>query len=69
MRAEAAGAGFFTDEVTGNRYPRIQILTIAELMEGKTIERPYASQPSATFKRAPRAKREGPRQETMELEE
>ena len=38
MRTEAAGAGFYTSPVWGKNYPRLQILTIAELLAGKDID-------------------------------
>lgn len=38
MKAEAAKAGFFT--VDGERYPRVQILTIEQLLEGKKPDLP-----------------------------
>ena len=42
MRVEAAGAGFYTSPVSGSRHPRLQILTVAELMAGKGIDYPAA---------------------------
>ena len=38
MRAEAASAGFYTS--LGHSYPRIQLLTVAELLDGRGIEMP-----------------------------
>ena len=54
MRQEAAAAGFYEPEhFPGQRFPRVQILTIEELLNGKGAEYPrYA--PEATFRRAPR---------------
>lgn len=43
MRAEAAGAGFYLSPVSGTSHPRLQILTIAELVAGKKIDMPPAS--------------------------
>lgn len=51
MRKEAANAGFY-DAVDGCRHPRLQILTIEDLLTGKTIQRPPSS---VTYKRAPKA--------------
>ncbi len=62
MRTEAASAGFYKSP-WGN-HPRLQILTIAELLEGKGIDYPHAAG-NITFKRAPRA--ETPIPEQMEL--
>ena len=58
MRAEAAQAGFYHSEVWNRDYPRIQILTIAELLDGKGIDMPPMRQVSQTFKRA---KKENPK--------
>lgn len=52
MRKEAASAGFYTSP--WGKHPRIQIITVEDLLTGKTINRPPA-QASVTFKRAPRA--------------
>ncbi len=40
MRQEAASAGFYTS--LGHSYPRVQLLTVAELLDGKRIEIPAA---------------------------
>jgi len=53
MRTEAASAGFYTSP--WGKHPRLQILTVEDLLTGKGIDRPPA-QASATFKRAPKAK-------------
>ena len=52
MRKEAAGAGFYTSP--WGDHPRLQLLTIDELLTGKAVDRP-PSQTSVTFKRAPKA--------------
>ncbi len=62
MRTEAASAGFYKSP-WGN-HPRLQILTIAELFEGKGIDYPHPAG-NLTFKRAPKA--ETPRPEQLEL--
>lgn len=50
MRREAASAGFY--ESPWGKHPRIQLLTIEELLEGKGIDYPVAA--DVTFKRAQR---------------
>jgi len=50
MRTEAASAGFYDSPGFKKKYPRLQILTIAELLQGKKIEYP---QTNVTFKQAP----------------
>jgi len=54
MLQEAAAGGFYEPEYfPGNQYPRIQILTIRELLDGKEAQYPRKA-PPATFKRAQR---------------
>jgi site-specific DNA-methyltransferase (adenine-specific) len=56
MRKEAAEAGFWqTRAVAGTKHPRLQILTIEDLLNGKRIDMP-AQQDVRSFKQAPRAK-------------
>jgi site-specific DNA-methyltransferase (adenine-specific) len=62
MRKEAAAAGFYQPEYfPGMKVPRIQILSIADLLAGKKVELPIAD-PSqlATFKKAARVQKGGP---------
>jgi len=62
MVKEAASAGFYhPPHDPEQKYPKIQILTIEELLEGARIDCPYAYRASATFKRAPKAKRPKPK--------
>jgi site-specific DNA-methyltransferase (adenine-specific) len=62
MWGEAAAAGFYEPEsLPGEKYPRLQILTISDLLAGKGLLYPrYA--PAATFKKAPRQSK-GPKPE------
>ena len=69
METEAADAGFYTSEPIPNapmaRYPRIQILTIEELLKGtKRAEYPRLA-PEDTFRRAPRRRRSAGTQSTL----
>jgi DNA modification methylase len=52
METEAVTAGFFESKTWGKKYPKIQLLTIAELLAGKTIDMPPIRQVGATFKKA-----------------
>jgi len=52
MRTEAVSAGVYTSPGWGKDYPRIQILTIAELLHGATVAMPPQH---GTFRQAPRA--------------
>jgi hypothetical protein len=54
MRTEAARAGFYTSP--WGRHPRLQLLTVAELLEGKSIDYPHLT--NVTFRPAPRVRRE-----------
>lgn len=60
MLKEAAAAGFYEPEhFPGHRYPRLQILSIADLLGDRTVQYPRVA-PAATFKKAVR-QRKGPR--------
>jgi DNA modification methylase len=54
MRTEAAEEGFY-DSPWGGSYPRLQILTVAELLDGKRIDYPNVEGMDRTFRKAPRA--------------
>jgi site-specific DNA-methyltransferase (adenine-specific) len=56
MRSEAAGAGSYESPGWGRRYPRLQILTVAELLAGRSIDMPPARHTSVTFRKAPKGK-------------
>ena len=60
MEAEATSAGFYTPEhFPDNHYPRIQILTIEDLLnDTKRADYPRLA-PEATFRRAPRRRNAG----------
>ena len=60
MRTEAVKAGYF--ETPYGKYPKIQILTIAELFEGKQPNIPLVD--TASFKKAAR---EGSGEENLDL--
>jgi DNA modification methylase len=54
MRGEAASAGFYHSTGWDKDYPRIQLITVGELLEGKTVQLPPGER--LTFKGAERAK-------------
>jgi hypothetical protein len=56
MRTETASAGFYESPGWAKKYPRLQILTVADLLGGKRIDYPPAAQVNVTFKRAPKAR-------------
>lgn len=57
MSAEAASGGFFKSPWAA--HPRLQIITIRELLAGKQISMPPRRQVDTTFKKSPRARRPG----------
>lgn len=59
MKKEAVSAGFYHSPGWGRNYPKIQILSIVELLQGAKIEMPPAW---GTFKQAQRAAPGGPEQ-------
>jgi DNA modification methylase len=63
MRKEAASSGFYKSP-WGN-HPVLQILTVEELLAGKSINYPAPQQVNVTFKKAPKAK--GKKLQTKEL--
>jgi len=63
MKAEAASADFY--ESPWGKHPRLQIITVGELLEGKEVDMPPVSHTNVTFKRAPRAERKQGEQLTI----
>ena len=53
MRTEAASAGFYTSP--WGSHPRLQIVTVGDLLAGARIDMPPIRQTSVTYKRAPKA--------------
>jgi len=66
MRSEAASAGFY-ESPWGTRHPRLQIITVGELLAGRRIDMPAGSQTNVTFERAPRARQGEGQQGRLEL--
>jgi hypothetical protein len=67
MRAEAASAGFYYSPWLDKKYPKIQILTIGDLIAGRRINMPPAEvSDNITFRKGP--KREStPRGEQLKI--
>jgi hypothetical protein len=53
MRAEAAGAGFYKSPY--GQHPRLQLLTVEQLLQGATVDYPHLTGGNVTHRRAPRA--------------
>ena len=64
MREQAASAGFYASPGWRTKHPRIQLLTVAELLDGRGIDYP-TRQGNVTFRRARKAE---PKQQTEQLE-
>lgn len=64
MKREATTAGFYQSPGWGRNYPKIQILTIAELLRGVEIQMPPAY---GTFKQAQRAEQPGAEQHGLDF--
>ena len=54
MKTEAATAGHFESTTWNKKYPKVQLLTIADILSGKQIEMPPIRQVNTTFKKAPK---------------
>ena len=68
METEAASVGFYEHKLNRQKYPRLQLRTVRELMEGKGIERPSTvAATDETFKKAPKASARGGGQTALEL--
>jgi site-specific DNA-methyltransferase (adenine-specific) len=62
MTTEAVSAGFYESPGWNQRFPKIQILTIDELLKGVAPQMPPTGM---TFKQAQRVKEEGPQQQRL----
>ena len=68
MVTEAASAGFYTHQLNGQQYPKLQLRTVKELMDGQGIERPSSvAAVDETFKKAPKAKGKSDTQNELKL--
>jgi DNA modification methylase len=56
MRVEAANAGFYTSPGWRKDYPRLQVVTVEDLLDGTGVDYPPAEQVNVTFKKAPLAR-------------
>jgi DNA modification methylase len=63
MKADAALAGEFHSELSDRTYPKVQIITIRELLDGRKPQIPLLVLP--TYQQAEKVEQESPGQETM----
>jgi site-specific DNA-methyltransferase (adenine-specific) len=68
MKKEALAAGYYHSPVYDRDYQKIQILTIEEILQGKTVDMPPITQTSVTFTKAPKVKRNDGAQMVMEVQ-
>ncbi len=66
MKIEAVDAGLYYSPLYKKEYPKIQIITIEELFQGKTVEMPPQSQTNVTLPKAPKMKKKEGTQIVME---
>jgi len=52
MKVKAATAGLFESQTWGQKYPKLQLLTVEDLLAGKDIAMPPRKQVDATFKKS-----------------
>jgi hypothetical protein len=58
MVTEAVSTGLYEHKTIHQKYPRLQLRTVKELMEGKAIERPSnVAALDETFRKAPESKK------------
>ena len=59
LLSEAASAGLYHSDGWNRDYPRLQIISVGDLLAGrKMVEMPPLGQVSVTYKKAPKAKTE-----------
>jgi DNA modification methylase len=63
MRSEAADAGFY--ESPWGRHPRLQMLTVRQLLDGRGIDYPHVTGANVTHRRATRARAAAPDQAAL----
>jgi site-specific DNA-methyltransferase (adenine-specific) len=66
MQVEAVSAGYYHSTIWNKDYPKIQILTIEELLHGKIVEMPPLAQTNVTFTKAQKIKSKEGEQLTLE---
>jgi len=70
MKKEAADAGFYHSDWLDTKHPRLQIVTIEELLAGKQLDLPrtaFMSGADATFKKATKVRKKGAKTEDLDF--
>ncbi len=65
MVSEAASAGFYHSDLWQKDYPRLQILTVEELLNGAEVKVPPTPAGYEAFKKAEKNRKTGPKQEGL----
>jgi DNA modification methylase len=66
MKVEAVAAGYYHSPIYDKDYPKIQILTVDELLHGKTVDMPPQTQTNVTFAKAQKITQKEGEQLSME---
>ena len=67
MRAEAASAGTYVSP--WGRHPRVQVVTVGQLLEGAQLDAPPTRQVDRTFRKAPRVAAAVPETQPLDFDE
>ena len=67
MDIEVASAGHYHSEIWNRDYPKIQILSIEQLLNGAEVKLPQTPSNATAFKQAERADKEGPKKGKLDL--
>ena len=67
MRTDALDAGYYYSPWTQRRHPKVQIITVADLLSGRRFDYPGGAQTNVTFKPAPKARPVVPKQGRVPL--
>ena len=62
MLTEALASGIYHSEIWDKDYPRIQMLSIEQLLAGAEVKLPQTPPEASAFKQAEKSKKEGPKQ-------
>lgn len=65
MKAEVASAGFYHSKTWNRKHPRLQILTVEEILKGKVIDCPPLRWANATFRKAAKVRTKPPKQDLL----
>jgi DNA modification methylase len=66
MQVEAVSAGYYHSPIWNKDYPKIQILTVEELLHGKMVDMPPLAQTNVTFAKAQKITKKAGEQLTLE---